>query len=254
MNCPSPSLQESAGKEQSWDCDRKVSFPDNTGESNQRAAFRSTKFPISHRNSFPGHLSRIRRPRDTRIPENGVPSQGWGLDGFSAPPLRRDTSPCKQPFLFLLTFRFPRDSEAISLPIDGLRSFTAAHPALELLSRDEHSGQTDWKQPVSRFETHPDVLHHLSIYAHGDGRPDKTLSGTAPHPFWVEQDQAFVLLGDLKPSVSSTAPGAVPLWSSIIQGNEPLRGCLLAVQACSCDASILPASSALRRKRISAQT
>ncbi|MCC6881821.1 MAG: hypothetical protein WBE58_25230 [Verrucomicrobiales bacterium] len=79
-----------------------------------------------------------------------------------------------------------------------MRSFTATHPVLGLLSRDEHSGQTAWKQPVSWFETHTDVLHHLSTYAHGDGRPDTTLSGSAPHPFWVEQDQAFVLLGDLK--------------------------------------------------------
>ncbi|HRX55534.1 MAG TPA: hypothetical protein P5016_13530, partial [Verrucomicrobiales bacterium] len=44
----------------------------------------------------------------------------------------------------------------------------------------EQSGQTSWKRQISWFEPHPDVFQRLSLEANGDGRPDKTRSGTAP--------------------------------------------------------------------------
>ena len=61
------------------------------------------------------------------------------------------------------------------------------------------TGEEGWKRPVAFFVTHPEELVHLGIDADGDGAADEVISGTAPHPFWVCGEDAFVPMGELEP-------------------------------------------------------
>lgn len=87
---------------------------------------------------------------------------------------------------------------AMLVPIGELQAMAEADPDLRVRSKNELTGEEGWKRPVTWFTTHPDELHHLSIDTNGDGKTDETISGTAPHPFWVEGLNRFVPMADLE--------------------------------------------------------
>lgn len=63
-------------------------------------------------------------------------------------------------------------------------------------SRDDQTGDEGWKPVVHLFTTHPTELVHLSYTI--EGSPDeRTLTGTAIHPFWSEDRQQWMDMGDL---------------------------------------------------------
>ncbi len=107
-------------------------------------------------------------------------------------------------------------------PIGGLQSLAREHPELTVWARDEFSGEEGWKRPIAWFTTHPEELCHLSYDLDGDGVADETLSGTAPHPFWVVQQEEFVPMGDLKAGdVLTTAAGKTATVTANTRARAP---------------------------------
>ena len=91
----------------------------------------------------------------------------------------------------------------------------------------EQSGQTSWKRQISWFEPHPDVFQRLSLEANGDGRPDKTRSGTAPPPVL---GQAFVPQSLARWWLGGRPLGFPPCSAArLFHFAPPLQRCLLAV-------------------------
>jgi hypothetical protein len=60
-------------------------------------------------------------------------------------------------------------------------------------SRDPLTGEFGYKPVVELYVTHPDQLIHLE---YGD---DEELIGTAEHPFWVVEKQAWIRMADVEP-------------------------------------------------------
>ena len=107
-------------------------------------------------------------------------------------------------------------------PIGSLQSLATAHPDLTVWSKDEFTGETGWRRPVTWFATHPAELHHLSYDVDGERWSDETLSGTAPHPFWLEAQRKFVPMGELKPGdVVTTANGGSATITANLRERAP---------------------------------
>jgi hypothetical protein len=107
-------------------------------------------------------------------------------------------------------------------PIGGLESLAQVHSELKVWARDEFTGEEGWKRPMAWFITHPEELFTLSVDTDGDGEPDEELTGTGEHPFWVEDDRAFVPMRDLRPGMrlALAQKGKV----AIVTGNVSKRG------------------------------
>jgi hypothetical protein len=108
-------------------------------------------------------------------------------------------------------------------PIGGLESLASAHPDLKVWARDEFTGTEGWKRPIAWFTTHPQELCHLSYDVDGDGQSDETLTGTAPHPFWMVGQEQFVPMGDLKTGdvLTTTSGKSVTVTSNSRQRAPP---------------------------------
>ena len=84
---------------------------------------------------------------------------------------------------------------------DDLAHFTPIEQINEtslVWAKDESTGEVAKKRVLQLFITHPDHLHHVRIDTDGDGQADETLSGTAEHPFWDQDTNEWVRMGDLE--------------------------------------------------------
>jgi hypothetical protein len=83
----------------------------------------------------------------------------------------------------------------------GYRSIERIQAGDLVWSRDQVTGAEGFKPVVQTVVTAPTALIHL-FYSDGWNGPnaeaDQELIGTAPHPFWVEQRQAWVPMGELR--------------------------------------------------------
>ena len=108
------------------------------------------------------------------------------------------------------------DGVPTQIPIELLQPISHSQAELAVWARHEHTGEEGWKRPVAWFTTSPTELHHLSFDIDGDGQPDETLSGTAPHPFWVVEESAFLPMSDLEPGHSLYLYDAEPATATVL--------------------------------------
>lgn len=67
---------------------------------------------------------------------------------------------------------------------------------------DDDVGRLALKAVVGTIVTHPASLVEIQLDEDSDGQADETLHGTPEHPFWVEELQEFVPMGELLPGNS----------------------------------------------------
>lgn len=97
---------------------------------------------------------------------------------------------------------------------DGLVPIEQVRPGDLVWSRsDDGTGVPALKPVLNTITTSPRGLVELTVDEDGDGNPDDTFTGTPSHPFWVEELDEFVPMGELKPgqmlSLVSGTPASV---------------------------------------------
>lgn len=83
---------------------------------------------------------------------------------------------------------------------DGLKKIEDIEPGDLVLSREGETGVQSYQRVVQTFVSHPTKLVHLR-YRSGSERDDKLLElvGTPSHPFWSEDKQGWIGMGELRP-------------------------------------------------------
>lgn len=100
----------------------------------------------------------------------------------------------------LLTTKMCFVAGTLVLTEGGLRGIESVSSGERVWSRNEATQVEGWQPVVDTFTTHPDTLYTLRLDADGDGQADEeTLTCTGEHPFWVEEQGAFVPAAELRP-------------------------------------------------------
>ncbi|QGJ68670.1 Hypothetical protein PBC10988_3310 [Planctomycetales bacterium 10988] len=101
---------------------------------------------------------------------------------------------------------FPAGTKVHTL--DGLKNIEDIQPGEMVLTRHETSSHEETQplyQPVIKtFETHPDLLYHVTILT--DSGEEETIVSTGNHPFYVIEHQKFHEVDQLTPGQTLSLP------------------------------------------------
>lgn len=64
---------------------------------------------------------------------------------------------------------------------------------------DKNLGTLALKRVIDTIVTRPESLNEIKLDLDDDGKVDESIKGTPEHPFWVEEIESFVAMGDLVP-------------------------------------------------------